>query len=363
MNVMISRCVTCMKGADDADEIGSDEIRPVFIRFPSDFRLFRPSFVRKFVRLQPSISPVERMSEFQSRRLGESEFILNSDGSIFHLHLLPHQISSSIILVGDPDRVSLVGSLMSSIEFEIQNREFHTITGYYNDKRISVVSHGIGPDNIDIVINELDALVNIDFETRTVKPILTSLTLIRVGTSGSLQPDLQSGSYSIAEISIGLDTVLHYYSNADSVIDSDLSQAFMKHLNWNPKCGEPYAVHADSELVQRFYSLQSTLSHEFHFHRGITIAAVGFYGPQGRELRLPVQSPETNSLLTSFRYGDLHIANYEMESGALAGLGKLLGHKVLTICCVINNRLSRSMDTSYKGSMQELLQLVLENIC
>jgi uridine phosphorylase len=298
-----------------------------------------------------------------SRRIGDSELILNSDGSIFHLHLLPHQLSEKVILVGDPDRVKLLGQFFTTIECEVQNREFHTITGFYGDKRVSVVSHGIGPDNIDIVINELDALVNIDFETRTVKPSLTSLTLIRVGTSGSLQSHLLSGSYSIAEISIGLDTVLHYYANSDTVIDSNLTQAFISHLNWNNKCGEPYAVHADPDLVQRFASLSSTSQGDpIHLHRGITIAAVGFYGPQGRELRLPLQSPEINSLITSFSYQDLQIANYEMESGALAGLGKLLGHKVVTICCIINNRLKQSMETSYKGSMTELLHLVLENI-
>jgi uridine phosphorylase len=301
------------------------------------------------------------------RRLEDSELILNADGSIFHLHLLPHQLSEKIILVGDPDRVTLLGKLMTTIEFEVQNREFHTITGYYLGKRVSVVSHGIGPDNIDIVINELDALVNIDFTTRTVKPSLVTLTLIRVGTSGSLQSSLPSGAYSVAEISIGLDTVLHYYANSHTVIDTDLTQAFISHLHWNPKCGEPYAVHADPELVQRFLSLTSSgvgesEKKEFHLHRGITLASVGFYGPQGRELRLPLQSPEINSLLTSFRYGDLQIANYEMESGAVAGLGKLLGHKAMTICCVINNRLEKSMDSGYKGTMSDLLQLVLENI-
>lgn len=298
-----------------------------------------------------------------SRRLCESEFILNPDGTIFHLHLLPHQISNLILLVGDPDRVSLVGTMLDSIEYDLQNREFHTITGYYQGKRVTIISHGIGPDNIDIVINELDALANIDFETRTIKSNLTVLTLIRVGTSGSLQPDVLSGTYSIAEISIGLDTVLHYYGNAETVIDHDLTAAFVSHLSWNMKCGEPYAIHADPELVQRFVSLKSQLTEAgSHLHRGITIAAVGFYGPQGRELRLPLQSSNINELLTSFRYNDMHIANYEMESAALAGLGKLLGHKVLTICCVINNRLNKSMNAGYKGSMSELLQLVLEHI-
>lgn len=306
-------------------------------------------------------SPSSTSTSILSRRLCESEFILNSDGSIFHLHLFPHQISSLIVLVGDPDRVTLAGSMLDSIEYNIQNREFHTITGYYHGKRVSIVSHGIGPDNIDIVINELDALANIDFDTRTIKPNLTILTIIRVGTSGSLQPNVLYGTYSIAEISIGLDTVLHYYGNAETVIDHELTQEFIQHLNWNKKCGEPYAVHADPELVQRFHSLQSMQS-ESHFHRGITIAAVGFYGPQGRELRLSLQSPEMNNLLTSFSYKDMQIVNYEMESGALAGLGKLLGHKVLTICCVINNRLNKSMNAGYKGTMHDLLQIVLENI-
>lgn len=295
-----------------------------------------------------------------NRILADSELIINLDGSIFHLHLLPSQISDKILLVGDPDRVTLIGEMFDSIEVNIQNREFHTITGIYKEKRITVISHGIGPDNIDIVINELDALVNIDFHTRTIKPIKTILTLIRVGTSGSLQPDIPVGTFSIAEISIGLDTVLHYYNNSESVIDSDLSNAFASHVQFNPKCGSPYAVHADKELVEKFSSLPP--SPDYHFHRGITLAAVGFYGPQGRELRLSLQHPELNHLITSFRYNDYHIANYEMESSALAGLGKLLGHKVLTICCIINNRLNKNMVTSYKGSMYELLKLVVENI-
>ena len=294
------------------------------------------------------------------RYLTESELIINSDGTIFHLHLLPSQISNLILLVGDPERVSLIGQFFDIIEVNIQNREFHTITGIYKGKRITALSHGIGPDNIDIVINELDALANIDFHTRTIKTNLTSLTLIRVGTSGSIQPDISVGTFCIAEISIGLDTVLHYYNNSESVIDVELSNAFQSHLNLNQKFGYPYAIHANEELVQRFATLP--LSSEYLFHRGITLSAAGFYGPQGRELRLLLQQPELNSLITSFRYNNYHIANYEMESAALAGLGKLLGHKCLTICCIINNRLSKNMSSNYKGSIHELLQIVLENI-
>jgi uridine phosphorylase len=285
----------------------------------------------------------------------ESELIVNPDGSIFHLHLKPEQLSDKVVLVGDPERVSLIASNFDSIECEVSNREFHSITGSYKGKRITALSHGIGTDNIDIVINELDALVNIDLKTRTEKPEFKQLTLIRVGTSGGLQPFLKVGSYCIAEKSIGLDSVLSYYKGRDDISEQDFEEAFMVQIGWNPRWGTPYVVSADSELVTRFDGVENVT-------RGVTISAVGFYGPQGRELRLPLADPNINQKIEAFRHNDHCITNYEMESSALAALSKLMGHKAMTICTIIANRLAKEATSNYKNSVSDLIKLVLDKI-
>ena len=285
----------------------------------------------------------------------ESELIVNPDGSIFHLHLKPEQLSDKVVLVGDPERVSLIASNFDSIECEVSNREFHSITGSYKGKRITALSHGIGTDNIDIVINELDALVNIDLKTRTEKPEFKQLTLIRVGTSGGLQPFLKVGSYCIAEKSIGLDSVLSYYKGRDDISEQDFEEAFMAQIGWNPRWGTPYVVSADPELVTRFDGVENVT-------RGVTISAVGFYGPQGRELRLPLADPNINQKIEAFRHNDHCITNYEMESSALAALSKLMGHKAMTICTIIANRLAKEATSNYKNSVSDLIKLVLDKI-
>ena len=288
------------------------------------------------------------------RRFEESEFILNQDGSVFHLHLKPEQLAHKVILVGDPGRVSLVASHFSDIECEVQSREFHTITGTYQDKRISVVSTGIGCDNIDIVVNELDALVNIDFETRIEKPHKTSLEIVRIGTCGGLQPYTPVGTFIISQKSIGFDGLLNFYAGRNEVCDLALEKAFTEHMHWNPLLCAPYVIDADQELTSRI-----ALDDMVH---GITIACGGFYGPQGRRLRIPLADPEQNIKVESFEYDGLRVTNFEMESSALAGLGKLLGHKATTCCMVIANRVAKEANTAYKNTIDHLIQKVLDRI-
>ena len=284
----------------------------------------------------------------------DSELILNADGSIFHLHLFPDQIADTILLVGDPGRVDTISSRLTDIECLVSNREFVTVTGRYKGKRLSVVSTGIGADNIDIVINELDALANIDLTTRTEKPVKKSLQLIRIGTCGGLQPELTPGSFLVSEKSIGLDSVLFYYANRTQICDLELEQAFMKHLQWPTDSTRPYAVTAHPELIEQIGGND--------MKRGITITANGFYGPQGRALRIPLARPELNGLLETFEFKKLRITNYEMESSAVAGLGALLGHKAMTVCLVIANRLVKNVRVDYKKSMEMLIDTVLERL-
>lgn len=287
------------------------------------------------------------------RVIPDSELIINDDGSIFHLHLKPEQLSHKIILMGDPDRVSLVASFFDSIEHNIQSREFHSITGSYKGKRITALSHGIGPDNIDIVLTELDALVNVDFETREVKNNLTQLTLVRIGTSGGLQSECGVGSYVVAETSIGFDGVLNYYANRDRITDHNFEQAFKTYVDWNPQHCAPYIVKADENLVNK-------IGHDMI--KGVTISAIGFYAPQGRYVRMPLANPQLNNKIESFEYNGRKITNYEMESAPLAGLAKLMGHKAMTICTIIANRLAGDSNVNYKGSMESLIKIVLERI-
>jgi uridine phosphorylase len=289
------------------------------------------------------------------RTIPSSELIINADGSIFHLHLKPEQLADTIVLVGDPERVGMVARYFdeNSIECDVRSREFHTITGKYKGKRISCVSHGIGTDNIDIVLTELDALKNIDFETRTVRDKFTELTLVRIGTSGGLQHFCPVGSYVVANRSIGFDGLLNYYSVPDELLDMDFERAFCAHTDWMPRLAAPYVVSANEELVNRI---------GYDMIKGVTISAPGFYGPQGRHVRIPLADPKLNEKIISFDYQGEKITNFEMESSALAGLSLLLGHKAMTVCCIIAGRGDKSMNTAYKCSMENLIETVLDRI-
>lgn len=284
----------------------------------------------------------------------ESELVINSDGSIFHLHLKPEQLADKVILVGDPGRVNLVASHFDSKECETTNREFHTITGQYKGKRITALSTGIGCDNIDIVMNELDALSNIDFTTRTEKAEHRALTLVRVGTCGGLQPNTPTGTYIASVKSIGFDGLLNFYAGRDEASDLQLEAAFKKHVGWNLKMGYPYVASADPALIDRIAGDNMV--------RGITIACGGFFGPQGRRLRLPLMDPNLNEKIESFEYDGMRVNNFEMESSALAGLATLMGHHAMTCCMVIANRRAKKMETDYKGDIDGLITSVLERI-
>ena len=292
------------------------------------------------------------------KKYESSELIINEDGSIFHLHIKPEQLADRIILVGDPGRVDTVASHFETKECDIQSREFHTITGAYKGKRITCLSHGIGCDNLDIVMNELDALANIDFKEREDKPEHRTLTLVRIGTCGGLQPEAPLGTFIASVKSIGFDGLLNYYAGRNEVCDLDLEKAFTSHMNWCPQKGAPYVAVADPSLIDQVAGKEML--------RGITIACGGFYGPQGRQVRLKIQDPEQNKKVESFRYqtpeGELKICNFEMESSALAGLASLLGHRAMTCCMVIANRYAKEMNTEYKNSIDNLIQLVLDRI-
>lgn len=286
--------------------------------------------------------------------IASSELIINPDGSAFHLHLKPEQLADRIILVGDPERVSTVASYFDSVECEVSSREFHTITGTYKGKRLTTLSHGIGTDNIDIVLNELDALANIDFNTRNIKSEFRQLTLVRVGTSGGLQPFTPVGTYVAAEQSIGFDGVLYFYADTEKVRDTAFEAELQKQLEWKLTGLQPYVVSADTSLIKQITGN--------NIIRGVTIAANGFYGPQGRKLRLPLADPELNRKIEAFTYGDRRITNFEMESSSLAGLSALMGHRAMTVCCIIAGRVDKNMNTEYKGSMTGLIETVLERI-
>ena len=285
-----------------------------------------------------------------------SELIINEDGSVFHLHVKPGQLADKVILVGDPGRVALVASHFDTLECEVESREFHTVTGTYNGKRITVVSTGIGCDNIDIVLNELDALANIDFSTRQEKDTLRQLDIVRIGTCGGLQPDTPVGTFVCSAISVGFDGLLNFYAGRNAVCDLPLEQALVAHLGWTGTmcCPAPYAVAADEELVERIARTDMV--------RGITVACGGFFGPQGRQLRLPLTDPHQNEKLESFACHALRITNLEMESSALAGLARLMGHKATTVCMVIANRRIQTADTGYRHKIEDLILTVLDRI-
>ena len=288
------------------------------------------------------------------RTIPSSELIINGDGSVFHLHLRPEQLADRVFLVGDPARVDMVASRFESIECNVSSREFHTITGTYHGKRISVVSHGIGTDNIDIVLNELDALANIDFETRQDKENFRQLTLVRVGTSGGLQDETPIGTYVAAEHSVGFDGVMYFYAGTERIRNKAFEEALLKQLDWKVEGLRPYVVPASPELIQQIC--------QDDILRGNTIAANGFYGPQGRQLRLPLQDPELNKKIQTFDFEGRRLTNYEMESSSLAGLAALMGHRAMTVCCIIAGRKAQNMNTDYKGSIEGLIDLVLDRI-
>jgi uridine phosphorylase len=288
------------------------------------------------------------------RTITPDQLPINADGSIFHLHLRPEQLADKIVMMGDPERVGVVASYFDSIEFDQQSREFRSITGSYKGKRITALSHGIGCDNLDIVMTELDALANIDLATRTVKPEFRQLTLVRIGTSGGLQPFCPIGSYVVSEISMGMDGLLYFYEGGEKANDHALTEQFVQHTAWNKQLlATPYFVHADRELLDRI---------GYDMVRGITVSASGFYGPQGRHVRLGLSHPEQNQRFESFDYQGLKVCNYEMESAALAGMAQLMGHRAMTACLIIAGRYSGDMNTDYKGSFDGLITKVLDRI-
>ena len=285
-----------------------------------------------------------------------SELIINEDGSVFHLHVRPEQLADKIILVGDPGRVPVVAAHFEQQECDIASREFRTITGTYQGKRLSVISTGIGCDNIDIVMNEIDALANIDFATRTEKDTLRSLEIVRIGTCGGLQPYTPVGTFICSVKSIGFDGLLNFYEGRNAVCDLPLERALLDHLGWtgNLCAPAPYVVDAHPELVERIAGQDMV--------RGLTVACGGFFGPQGRQLRVPLADPHQNEKIESFSYNGLNITNFEMESSALAGLARLLEHRATTCCMVIANRVAGEADPGYKNKIDDLIQLVLDRI-
>ena len=292
----------------------------------------------------------------EKKHFAPSELIINENGSVFHLHVKPEQLADKIILVGDPGRVDTVASYFDTQECEVSNREFRTITGTYQGKRISVLSTGIGCDNIDIVMNELDVLANVDFQKRQEKEEHRTLEIVRIGTCGGLQPHTPIGTFLCSQKSIGFDGLLNFYAGRDEVCDLAFEMSFIRHMGWmaNQCQPYPYVIDCDKEMMDRIAQDDMV--------RGVTISAGGFYGAQGRVLRLPLADPQQNEKIESFRHGNHCITNYEMESSALAGLAKLLGHKATTVCMVIANRYAKEMNTAYKNTIETLIQKVLDRI-
>lgn len=284
----------------------------------------------------------------------ESELIINADNSCFHLHLKPEQLADKVILVGDPARVNTVAAHFDEIECEVSSREFHTITGYYQGKRITAQSHGIGCDNLDIVVTELDSLANIDYATRTEKEEHRTLTMVRIGTCGGLQPFTPVGTFIASVKSIGFDGLLNFYAGRNEVCDLKMEATFKEHMKWDPIKGAPYVSVANPELIDKIAGEEMV--------RGYTVSCGGFYGPQGRQIRIPLADPSQNEKVESFEYDGMKVCNFEMESSALAGLASLLGHDAMTCCMVIANRYAQKMNTEYKNSIDTLIKLVLERI-
>ncbi len=286
-------------------------------------------------------------------RIAESELIINSDGSIFHLHIRPEQLAKNVILVGDPGRVAMFKPYFETIECEGASREFVWATGTYNGSRITALSTGIGTDNIDIVMTELDALANIDFATREVKPEHTTLNIVRLGTCGALQPEIPLGSFILSHISIGFDGLMNWYAHREEITDVNMEDAFMKHMNWPKELPTPYFVKASEKLIHLFED--STV-------RGMTISSPGFYGPQGRVVRQQLVMPNMLEDIESFRYEDRKITNFEMEGSAIAGIAGHLGHEAITVCCAIAHRYLKDANTDYKPRVAQLVKLVLDKV-
>ena len=284
----------------------------------------------------------------------DSELIINSDGSVFHIHLKPEQLTDNIIICGDPARVNMIASYFDTQDFEVSSREFHTIGGTYKGKPIMALSHGIGPDNIDIVITELDALANVDFKTRQVKPEHRTLNIVRIGTSGGMQENVPVGTSVIAEKAIGFDGVINYYAKRNEVSDLEFERQFCEFVKWNPLFAKPYVVDADPTLVEKIGRDDMV--------RGYTISAVGFYGPQGREVRLALAEPELNKRIEKFEFKGGHITNYEMEGAALQGMAKMMGHRAMTVCSIIANRVATKANPNYKTAVNDLVKTVIERL-
>ena len=284
--------------------------------------------------------------------IAETELILTPENKIYHLNLSKEEIANDIILVGDPDRVSVISNKFESIEHKIQNREFVTHTGILNGKRISVIATGIGPDNIDIIVNELDALVNIDFKNRTINKKKKTLNLIRLGTSGGLQKDIEVDSFLVSSFGLGLDNIAHFYES-EEIIEQDMSSKYKQHANWPENLSNPYIVKASDNLLSLFPDVK----------KGITATAPGFYGPQGRTLRLNPYITNLHEKMESFNYKENRITNFEMETSALYYLGKSLGHNTLTLCAIIANRLTKEYSKDYKKTVEKMIDLVLKRIC
>lgn len=287
------------------------------------------------------------------RTIPSSELIINDDGSIFHLHLRPEQLADTVILVGDPGRVAMVSEFFDEVECRVSNREFNTVTGRYKGKRMTVLSTGIGIGNIDISVTELDALANIDFTTRQVKPEFRQLTLVRLGTSGAIQPDIKVGEVVFSRTSLGFDGLLNYYAGRNEVCDLSLEEAFVAHTGWNPQLPAPYFIDADKQLFNHFKDVT---------REGITIAAPGFYAPQGRWVRLQPQDLKLNEKVESFDFEGRKITNFEMEGSALAGLAALMGHRAATICTIIAQRIALDACTDYKPFVKRMIQTALDKL-
>ncbi len=283
-----------------------------------------------------------------------SELILDPEGYIYHLHLKPEDLADHIILVGDPGRVPVVSSFFDSVEVKKHNREFVTHTGFFSGKRITAISTGIGTDNIDIVMNELDALVNIDFRTRTLKPEKKSLKLVRIGTSGSLQEKIPIDSFLLSRRVIGFDGMMHFYAGLPDINNKTFANSFIESTDWPEIWNTPYVVEAPEEMVARMSGPEIT--------EGVTISAPGFYGPQGRVLRIPLADPEMNHKIENFSYHGEKITNYEMESSALYGLSSLLGHHAITLCAIIANRVTGEAIDHYEPLIKRLIEYVLKKL-
>lgn len=289
-----------------------------------------------------------------NRIIPSSQLIINEDGSAFHIHLRPDQLRDNIILVGDPGRVDMVASYFDSIDYNVSSREFHAIGGTMRGLPIMCISHGIGGDNIEIVITELDALANVDFKTRTVKAEHRTLNMVRIGTSGSLQEDIQIGDFVIAEKALGFDGILNFYADRDKVCDLEFEREFRRHMKWPQTWAAPYIVDAAPALVDAI-GRDDML-------RGYTIASVGFYAPQGRMVRLRLADPGMNEKIEAFRYQGRPITNFEMESACLQGMAAMLGHNAMTVCCIIAERRAENADTDYKPHVRRLVETVLNRM-